>query len=170
MNDVSFVAPRRNSILEAAYFDQVGVFTSDFPPSPAMKFNHTVKGTKIYKIKYGSVVQVVLQGSSLLLEEEHPIHLHGYDFYVMGRGIGEFVMERDGGELNMVDPPKRNTVGIPAGGWTVIRFVANNPGVWLMHCHMEIHHEWGMAMVFWVEDGVGKMESVRPPPTDLPPC
>lgn len=28
--------------------------------------------------------------------------------------------------------------------WVVIRFVANNPGVWPIHCHIEWHLKMGM--------------------------
>lgn len=173
MNNVSFVLPKTNSILQAAYFgtnNKTDIFTTDFPASPREKLNHSIKGTKIYKIKYGSVVQVVLQGNSVFVEEDHPFHLHGYSFFILGTGTGSFDKERDEEKLNMVDPPVRGYVGVPAGGWAVIRFVADNPGVWFMHCHIELHMEWGMAMAFWVENGNGEMESILPPPDDLPPC
>jgi iron transport multicopper oxidase len=34
---------------------------------------------------------------------------------------------------------KRDTVTTPASGYLVIRFKADNPGVWMFHCHMEFH-------------------------------
>lgn len=43
-------------------------------------------------------------------------------------------------------------------------------GAWLMHCHIDSHLAWGLAMVFLVENGEGEMQSVLPPPPDLPPC
>ncbi|KAK4840425.1 hypothetical protein QYF36_008542 [Acer negundo] len=61
-------------------------------------------------------------------------------------------------------------VGVPTGGWTAIRFRADNPGVWFMHCHLELHTGWGLKMAFVVEDGAGPDQSVLPPPKDLPPC
>ena len=64
----------------------------------------------------------------------------------------------------------RNTVGVPVNGWAVIRFVADNPGVWLMHCHLDVHITWGLAMAFLVEDGVGELQSLEAPPPDLPLC
>ncbi|RZC53186.1 hypothetical protein C5167_012043 [Papaver somniferum] len=73
-------------------------------------------------------------------------------------------------KYNLVDPPERNTVGVPTGGWTAIRFRADNPGVWFMHCHLELHTGWGLKVAFVVEDGKGPNESVLPPPKDLPPC
>ncbi|CAN0909832.1 LAC12, partial [Linum grandiflorum] len=64
----------------------------------------------------------------------------------------------------------RNTAAVPVNGWAVIRFVADNPGVWLMHCHLDVHIGWGLATAFLVEDGVGKLEAIEPPPEDLPIC
>ncbi|KAJ6772558.1 MULTI-COPPER OXIDASE [Salix koriyanagi] len=61
-------------------------------------------------------------------------------------------------------------VAVPANGWAVIRFVADNPGVWLMHCHLDVHITWGLAMAFLVENGIGELQSVEPPPADLPIC
>ena len=32
-------------------------------------------------------------------------------------------------------------------GYAVIRFKSNNVGYWMMHCHIDIHHGEGMAMI-----------------------
>lgn len=37
-------------------------------------------------------------------------------------------------------PMKRDTWMLAARGYTVIRFRANNPGVWFFHCHMDWHN------------------------------
>lgn len=39
-----------------------------------------------------------------------------------------------------------------------------------MHCHIDAHLVTGLAMVFLVENGVGGLQSVQPPPLDLPRC
>ena len=114
------------------------MFTTDFPANPPLQFDYTgnvsralwqpVAGTKLYKLKYGSRVQVVLQGTNVFAGENHPIHLHGYDFYIVGEGFGNFNPKTDAAKFNLVDPPMRNTVGVPVNGWAVIRFVADNPG------------------------------------------
>ena len=41
----------------------------------------------------------------------------------------------------------KDTVIVPFGGYTVIRFVVDNPGWWFLHCHIEIHQLEGMAIV-----------------------
>nr|GFB65996.1 laccase-17-like [Tanacetum cinerariifolium] len=63
-----------------------------------------------------------------------------------------------------------NTVGVPAGGWVAIRFRADNPGVWFMHCHIEIHMSWGLKMAWAVMDGKLPNQKLLPPPLDLPKC
>lgn len=35
---------------------------------------------------------------------------------------------------NFKSPPLKDTVTIPSGGYTIFRFYANNPGIWMMHC------------------------------------
>ncbi|KAG2672985.1 hypothetical protein I3760_13G068000 [Carya illinoinensis] len=180
MNNVSFVLPRTNSIMQAYYQGVPGVFTTDFPPVPPVQFDYTgnvnrglwqpIPGTKLYKLKYGSRVQIVFQDTSIVTTEDHPMHLHGYHFYVVGSGFGNFNPRQDPANFNLVDPPKRNTIGTNPGGWVAIRFVADNPGVWLLHCHIDAHLSTGLAMALLVENGVGESQSVIPPPPDLPAC
>ena len=53
--------------------------------------------------------------------------------------------------LDMVKQNKRfatkDTVVVPFGGYTAIRFIVDNPGWWFLHCHIEIHQLSGMAAV-----------------------
>ncbi|CAN6335346.1 unnamed protein product [Urochloa humidicola] len=185
INNVSFVLPSTGvSILQAHYSsqsEQGTVFTADFPANPPLQFDYTaqnvsralwqpVPGTKVYTLKYGAAVQVVLQGTNIFAGENHPIHIHGYDFYVLAQGFGNFDAKTHTLLFNLDDPPMRNTVAVPVNGWAVIRFVADNPGVWLMHCHLDVHITWGLAMAFLVQDGVGELQSLEAPPPDLPLC
>lgn len=181
MNNISFLLPSTTSILQAQQLGVQGVYTTDFPAQPPVAFDYTasnisqdlwqpVQATKAYPLKFGAVVQLVLQGTNIVAGENHPVHLHGYDFYVLATGFGNFNADRDAAKFNLVDPPLRNTVGVPVNGWAVIRFLANNPGAWIMHCHLDVHITWGLAMVFLVENGLGVFQSLEPPPIDLPLC
>ncbi|KAF9611443.1 hypothetical protein IFM89_032413 [Coptis chinensis] len=180
MNNVSFVLPSTLSILQAYYRGVNGVFTTNFPPIPPTQFDYTgnvsralwtpMRGTEAYRLKFGTTVQLVLQDTNIFVTENHPIHLHGYSFFILAEGFGNFNPRTDPAKFNFVDPPHRNTVGVPVGGWAVIRFVADNPGTWLMHCHYDAHLTWGLAMVFLVDNGVGELETLEPPPADLPRC
>ncbi|PNT56618.3 hypothetical protein POPTR_001G248700v4 [Populus trichocarpa] len=178
INNVTFVMPTI-ALLQAHFFNIKGVFTDDFPGNPPTPFNYTgtqpknfqtVNGTKLYRLAYNSTVQLVLQDTGMLTPENHPVHLHGFNFFEVGRGIGNFNPKRDPKKFNLADPVERNTIGVPAGGWTAIRFIADNPGVWFMHCHLEVHTTWGLKMAFVVDNGKGPNESVLPPPPDLPKC
>ncbi|XP_021647153.2 laccase-4 isoform X1 [Hevea brasiliensis] len=178
INNVTFVMPKI-SLLQAHFFNISGVFTDDFPGNPPMPYNYTgtqptnfqtMKGTKLYRLAYNSTVQLVLQDTGMIAPENHPIHLHGFNFFQVGRGIGNFNPKKDPKNFNLVDPVERNTIGVPSGGWTAIRFRADNPGVWFMHCHLEVHTTWGLKMAFVVDNGKGHNESLLPPPPDLPKC
>ncbi|KAF9367081.1 hypothetical protein CPB97_006368, partial [Podila verticillata] len=50
--------------------------------------------------------------------------------------------------LSAVNPLRRDTVTVPRKGYTVIRFKADNPGVWALHCHIEWHVTTGLVMQF----------------------
>ncbi|RDX86329.1 Laccase-4, partial [Mucuna pruriens] len=178
INNVTFVMPKI-SLLQAHFFNIKGVFTDDFPGNPPIAFNftgsqpsnfNTMKGTRVYRLAYNSTVQLVLQDTGMITPENHPIHLHGFNFFVVGRGQGNYNPTKDPQNFNLVDPVERNTIGVPAGGWTAIRFRADNPGVWFMHCHLEIHTTWGLKMAFVVDNGKGPNETLLPPPSDLPKC
>ncbi|GAA0157539.1 oxidase [Lithospermum erythrorhizon] len=184
LNNVSFLPPSQLSILEAHYYNKSdGIFTMDFPANPTHDFDYssedyrldealvfTQKATKVKKIKFNSTVEIVFQTTGLVAAENHPMHLHGYNFHVLGQGFGNFDPIRDQKELNFVNPQIRNTFDVPIKGWAVIRFRANNPGAWYMHCHIEAHLPIGLAVVLMVEDGPTPSTKLPPPPQDLPRC
>ncbi|CAN1275689.1 IRX12 [Linum perenne] len=178
INNVTFVMPT-TALLQAHFFKQSGVFTTDFPANPPHTFNYTgtppknlatTLGTKVYRLAYNSTVQLVMQDTGIISTENHPIHLHGFNFFAVGRGIGNYNPNTDPKKFNLVDPVERNTIGVPSGGWVAIRFRADNPGVWFMHCHLEIHTTWGLKMAFLVDNGKGPNQSLLPPPSNLPKC
>ncbi|XP_054792543.1 putative laccase-16 [Prosopis cineraria] len=98
------------------------------------------------------------------------MHLHGFSFYVVGYGKGNFNEKMHPRDFNLFDPPLVNTVAVPKNGWAAIRFEAANPGVWLLHCHLERHISWGMETVFIVRNGLRSNQTLPPPPPDMPPC
>lgn len=46
------------------------------------------------------------------------------------------------------NPTYRDTIGVPSNGYVVLRFKANNPGVWFFHCHVDWHVPAGLAATF----------------------
>ncbi|KAL3735431.1 hypothetical protein ACJRO7_024546 [Eucalyptus globulus] len=181
LNNISWKDPSVD-VLQAYYRNISGVYTADFPDFPPEMFNFTGDdlpsslaeasvGTAVKVLNYNETVEIVFQGTNLLEGSEyHPMHMHGYSFYIVGLGSGNFNNETDPLAYNLVDPPKVNTFGVPRSGWVAIRFRADNPGVWFWHCHIDRHMSWGMDYVFIVKNGDTEETSMRPPPPYMPPC
>ena len=86
-------------------------------------------------VERGESIRLVLENPT---EMDHPMHLHGHSFYVLGRPD----------RLNPTDPLLRDTVNVPARSTLVLQWAATNPGRWLFHCHIEWHLATGMASGF----------------------
>lgn len=112
----------------------------------------------IYRLMFNTTVDIILQNANTMNpnnSETHPWHLHGHDFWVLGYGLGKFDMYKDPKKYNLVDPIEKNTVPVHPYGWTALRFVADNPGAWAFHCHIESHFYMGMGVVF--EEGIERV-------------
>ena len=44
------------------------------------------------------------------------------------------------------NPPRRDVALLPAGGYLIIAFKADNPGSWLLHCHIAWHASSGLGL------------------------
>ena len=69
----------------------------------------------------------------------HPIHVHGHSFRVISRN-GKPTAHREW----------QDTVLIPPQESAEIAFVADNPGDWMLHCHILEHQAAGMMAAFKV--------------------
>ncbi|MGW7584597.1 multicopper oxidase family protein [Kitasatospora sp. NPDC054768] len=59
----------------------------------------------------------------------HPVHLHGHSFALPGDG------------------PRKDTAVVLPGTTLAVDFDADNPGLWMVHCHNVYHAETGMMTV-----------------------
>ncbi|KAH8648702.1 multicopper oxidase [Xylariales sp. PMI_506] len=76
----------------------------------------------------------------------HPIHLHGHDVFVLAQaGSATWNSSVD---LNLDNPPRRDVVMLPASGYVVLAWQTDNPGIWLMHCHIGWHQSMGLGVQF----------------------
>ncbi|XP_058068966.1 L-ascorbate oxidase-like [Magnolia sinica] len=125
-------------------------FPSDYDVMKPPVNPNSTHGSNVYMFKFNNTVDVILQNANALsadVSEIHPWHLHGHDFWLLGYGEGKFTAA-DEKKLNLKNPPLRNTAVIFPYGWTALRFVTDNPGVWAFHCHIEPHLHMGMGVVF----------------------
>ncbi|RDA85353.1 hypothetical protein CP532_1260 [Ophiocordyceps camponoti-leonardi (nom. inval.)] len=138
-NDVTYTAPKVPSLYTA-------LTTGELASDPTVYGQYT----QPFVLKKGEVVQVVVNN---LDPGRHPFHLHGHNFQALYRAPeenGTFVKESGGGKVAEV-PMRRDTLVVWPNSHIVLRFRADNPGVWLFHCHIEWHVVSGLVATF-VED------------------
>jgi FtsP/CotA-like multicopper oxidase with cupredoxin domain len=83
----------------------------------------------LFSVRQGDRIELMFHNMTGMA---HPMHLHGHYFQVVdinGRRIEGAV---------------RDTVLVPAGETVTIRFDADNPGTWALHCHHLYHMNAGM--------------------------
>jgi FtsP/CotA-like multicopper oxidase with cupredoxin domain len=81
----------------------------------------------------------------------HPMHLHGHDFLVVGRADfnnPSTFKTSDIASFNGNNPVRRDVTMLPPLGWLAIAYRTDNPGTWLMHCHIAWHVSGGLAVHF----------------------
>ena len=94
--------------------------------------------------------------------DHHPIHLHGHTFYVTGS---------EGGRQPEAGWGPKNTVLVGVAEAVDFEFIANNPGDWMLHCHLPHHmmnqmsstvgpmtRRPGMPMGVSMENGMGMLD------------
>ena len=125
----------------------------------------------------------------------HPIHMHGHSFHVVKVGYGDYDSEgrlvnassdlacparaartcQQAPKWRANAPPagiqafnktvRKDTVIVPSGGYVVVEFIADNPGYWFLHCHIESHQLEGMAAV------INEVQTRHnPPPSGMLSC
>jgi iron transport multicopper oxidase len=81
----------------------------------------------------GEVVEIIVNNDDT---GKHPIHLHGHNFQVVARSDDNYG-NYNGTDITPAIPMKRDVIMVKPLGYFRIRFIADNPGVWLLHCHIE---------------------------------
>ncbi|MEU7638774.1 multicopper oxidase family protein [Streptomyces sp. NPDC039016] len=79
-----------------------------------------------YPIREGERVRMVFRNRTTMW---HPMHLHGHSFTLPGGG------------------PRKDTTIMRPGRRLAVDFDADNPGLWMLHCHNIYHSESGMMTV-----------------------
>lgn len=78
--------------------------------------------------KLGERVRIRFLNFSVI--DHHPLHLHGHTFWVTAT---------EGGRMPQTAWYPSNNVLVGVAQVREVEFIANNPGDWVMHCHM-FHH------------------------------
>ncbi|KAL4229074.1 hypothetical protein ACF0H5_012113 [Mactra antiquata] len=146
-------------------------------------------------VNFGDTVQINILNVGNLARSSHSIHIHGYSFHIVKVGYGEPRIDNsdidchtddqgsslcnnnpawrntswaDGNipDLKISKAVRKDTVTVPGKGYVIVRFKADNPGLWFIHCHLEIHSTIrGMGIL--LNDS---FSHVPPPPYGFPEC
>lgn len=118
---------------------------------PRLASNMSIYGhTYPIYLEYNSVVEIIVNNHHANL---HPMHLHGHQFQSLARS-GVHGGDYTGSQNRSLDGPwlsspmRRDTLMVQNNGYAVIRFRADNPGVWLFHCHVDWHVTGGLMASF----------------------
>ncbi|KAI0790435.1 Fet3 protein [Abortiporus biennis] len=101
-----------------------------------------------FVVEHLTVFDIVLKNGDA---GKHPFHLHGHKMQLVNRAED---YTSDDPTLNpplvegQANPMRRDTVQVPSMNSVTLRVVADNPGVWFFHCHIEWHLEAGLAITF----------------------
>ncbi|KAF5374524.1 hypothetical protein D9615_009038 [Tricholomella constricta] len=120
--------------------------------SGAQTAQNLLPAGSVYTLPRNKVIEVSIPGGSI--GSPHPFHLHGHAFSVV-RSAGSST-------YNYANPVQRDVVSAGFGNDNVtFRFTTDNPGPWILHCHIDWHLEIGLAIVF-AED-VATVATADPP-------
>lgn len=133
--------PASDSVLEATHYDvtrQIVLGGGAMFRDGTFDFADTFNGTaspfiQPIHVRLGDMVRIRIVNHT---KGSHPIHIHGHIFSVLaknGRPISGSPVHLD---AILVGPGESWDVG----------FVADNPGIWMLHCHILVHAAGGMSM------------------------
>ncbi|KHN93909.1 Cupredoxin [Metarhizium album ARSEF 1941] len=161
------VGSPNNHTMNAKYLYPLGFRDEE----PLLFYPNATLGTEneglLLRTRNASWVDLIMQVSTLAGDEvafKHFIHKHGGKTWRIGFGTGvwnyssvqEAIQARPN-DFNLETPGFRDTwITAPSASgekhWSVLRYYVDNPGPWLLHCHIELHLMGGMGMV--IMDGV----------------
>jgi hypothetical protein len=138
---------------------------STVPNTMSMEFNFfTINGrsgpyTTPLVVRLGDRVRIRFVNMSPI--DHHPMHMHGHTFWVTGT---------EGGRIPESAWVPGNNVLVGVAQARDVEFVANNPGDWMIHCHMFHHmmnHMTSMVGPMEMGHGVHGMPAGREMPNSL---
>ncbi|KAH0567139.1 hypothetical protein KQX54_006930 [Cotesia glomerata] len=140
--------------------------------------NYICHCSHVINIPLNSIVDLIIVDVSGPTGISHPFHLHGFGFHALAQGSLSKVnltednvqqaIELDGQVygLSHSKPITKDTIAVPSGGYVIVRFIADNLGWWLFHCHYLPHLLNGMSLVI----RIGEQDDLPHTPKGFPKC
>ncbi|KAE8752906.1 Laccase-7-like [Frankliniella occidentalis] len=146
--------------------------------------DHSCECAHVIRVPLGSSVELVLADQGGDGGRAHVFRLHGHSFWVVGRGHkpagapGEepqrgswealAAADRQGRLLrrHLLRPVRKDVASVPAHGACALRFIADNPGYWLLREQSFYRSSSGLGVILQV----GEESDLPPIPSDFPKC
>jgi iron transport multicopper oxidase len=131
-NNVSYVMPKVPTLYTA--------LSSGASATNVEIYGHS---TNSFVLSKNDVVEIILNNND---RGKHPFHMHGHNYQVIWRSeedAGPYDAAANNATFPAV-PARRDTILVRPNGNLVLRFRADNPGIWLFHCHIEWHTASGL--------------------------
>jgi iron transport multicopper oxidase len=119
-------------------------------------------GATPFVVPFGAVVDLFINNTRD--GGAHPFHLHGHTLWVLATSEQPSAGEAYGARGFV----RRDVVSVPALGWARVRFTADNPGAWLLHCHLTWHARAGLAAALL--EAPAALAAGRPPAAHEETC
>ncbi|KAI2624898.1 putative ferroxidase [Hypoxylon sp. NC1633] len=129
-NGSTYIAQKVPALYSAASLGENNTQTAAYGPIGA------------FVVEYGEILEIIVNNHNGAI---HPFHLHGHQFQVLARpdsGAGNWSSDVALNDL----PLRRDTIAVNPKSYAVFRIKADNPGVFLFHCHVEWHVEMGLTV------------------------
>ncbi|KAF2138110.1 multicopper oxidase [Aplosporella prunicola CBS 121167] len=123
-NDITYVAPKVPTLYSVLSSGSAATNVSIYGSS-----------TNSFILNKNEVVEIVINNNDA---GKHPFHLHGHEFQVASRSEDNAGLYANNVTMPQT-PMRRDTILVRPNGNVVLRFRADNPGVWFFHCHIEWH-------------------------------
>jgi len=125
-------------------------------------------GPSSFVLEHNEVIDIVIKNGDA---GGHPFHLHGHQFMIVGRSLNYTSDDPSQNlKIHKKNPMRRDTIQVPSSQSATIRFVANNPGAWMLHCHIEWHLEVGLAVQMIEAPLIAQQRSGPLPPAVAKQC
>ena len=87
------------------------------------------------------------EGKRVFVPVAHPMHLHGHDYIIIAQENRPYHPDDVwNGTFKYDNPPRRDVALLPRHGYLAVAFKTDNPGVWIMHCHIAWHASSGLGL------------------------
>ncbi|KAI1662767.1 putative ferroxidase [Daldinia decipiens] len=129
-NDTTYIAQKVPALYTAASLGENNTETAAYGQVNA------------FVVEYGEILEIIVNNNN---DAIHPFHLHGHQFQVLARPESQTGNWSADVTINDI-PPRRDTVAVNPKSYAVFRIKAENPGVFLFHCHVEWHVEMGLSI------------------------